>query len=192
MKRFITSLRLLCMGLSAMAQEALIPENYMETDPALAYQYEQNILNCSEWLINTPLTPEMQYPRMAVSQFVMMWMQVSPSIQINFDTTLMEFLDDLTSEDLQTNMATVYCASYMAGLIREKAAEGKINTSTVVPKGTTNADKVTGAMSAIEGCIRFYDNNKEQIGRIRTLEKYKKMQKEGTLRDYVEGNLGTR
>ena len=68
----------------------------------------------------------------------------------------------------------------------------KINTSPVVPKGTTNADKVTGAMSAIEGCIRFYDNNKEQIGRIRTLEKYKKMQKEGTLRDYVEGNLGTR
>ena len=134
----------------------------------------------------------MQYPRMAVTQFVMMWMQVSPSIQINFDTNLMEFLDDISSEEQQTDMATVYCASYMAGLIREKAAEGKINTNSVVPKGTSHADKVTGALSAVEGCIRFYDINKEKLGRIRDLERYKKMQKEGTLREYVEANLGTR
>ena len=46
MKRFITSLMLLCMGLPAMAQDALIPENYMDTDPNQSYQYEQNILNC--------------------------------------------------------------------------------------------------------------------------------------------------
>lgn len=192
MKRFFTTLMLLCMGLTAVAQEALIPENYMETDPQKSYQYEQNILNCSEWLINTPMTPEMQYPRMAINQFVITWMQVSPSIQINFDTALMEFLGDISSEEYMTNMTAVYCASYMAGLIREKEAEGKINTSSIVPKGVSNADKVTGAMSAIEGCIRFYDNNKEQLGRIRMLEKYKKMQKEGTLREYVEGNLGAR
>lgn len=186
MKKFLMSAVLMLMCISAWGQEdSLIPFDYTETNPQEFYKYEQNVLNCVDWLVNTPIG-ERPIDRQVISQFLLIWMQATPSVVLNFDPKLMEFAQN---SQYMEEMMTIYVGGYMAGLLREKEAQGKLNQMTVIPKGTTKADRITAASSAIEASLEFYDINKGTIGRNRMLEKYKKMQKEGTLQDYIEANL---
>ena len=186
MKKFLMSAMFMLIGISAWSQEdSLIPFDYTETDPQEFYKYEQNVLNCVDWLINTPID-EHTIDRQVISQFVLIWVQATPSVAINYDPKLLEFAQNIQHQE---EVLMVYIGGYMAGLLREKEAQGKLNQMTVVPKGTNKADRITGATNAIESTLKFYELNKDVIGRNRTLERYKKMQKEGTLNEYIEANM---
>lgn len=186
MKKLLIAAMLMFTGYGAVAQDALIPMDYADANTQELYQYEQNVINCTEWLVNTPLG-ERDMDRQVIGQFVLIWMQASPSVVFNFDTKLMEFIENSSYQDEQ---ATVYVGSYMTALLKEKEAAGTLNKSTLLPKGVSKADKITGAIGAIEGSLEFYDKNYATLGRNRDLEKFRKMKKEGKLREYVEANLG--
>lgn len=185
MKKLLVAAMFAFAGLCAWAQDTLIPLDYTEAKPEDFYQYEQNVQNCVDWLMNTPLD-ERQMDRQVISQFVQVWMQASPTVVFYFDPKLMEFIDDSSYPDEQ---ATVYVGGYMAALLKEKQEKGTLNRMTALPKGISRADRITGAMGAIESSLEFYDNNRSVLGRNRSLEKLRKMQKEGTLREYVAAHL---
>lgn len=185
MKKLLLSVMLICAALCASAQEALIPVDYLDTKPEEFYRYEQNVLNCVKWLIETPLD-ERQMDRRVINHFVQVWMQASPSVVVNFDNKLIEFLDHSAYRDDQ---AMVYIGGYMAALLKEKQEQGSLNKITALPKGVSKADRITGVMGAIGTSLEFYENNRKVLGRNRTLDELRKMQKEGTLREYVESNM---
>ena len=60
---------------------------------------------------------------------------------------------------------------------------------TLSPRGLSDEDRTAGATRAIEYSIAFYDRNRDLLGRNGKLERLKKMQEKGTLRQYVEANL---
>lgn len=185
MKKLLVAAMFAFAGLCASAQDALIPMDYTETKPEDFYRYEQNVLNCMTWLMETPLD-ERQMERQVISQFVQVWMQASPTVVIYFDPKLIEFLEVSSYPDEQ---ATVYVGGYLTALLKEKQKQGTLDKMTALPKGISKADRITGAMGAVESSVEFYDNNRGTLGRNRSLEKLRKMQKEGTLRKYVEANL---
>ena len=185
MKKILMSILFVLTGASMWGQDSLIPFDYAESNPQDFYKYEQNVINCVDWLVNTPID-EKTIDRQVISQFVLIWMQATPSVVMNFDEKLIEFAQN---SPYMEELLTVYAGGYMSGLLHEKESQGKLNQSTMIPKGTTKTDRIKGATNAIERSLEFYDKNKGTIGRNRLLEKYKKMQEAGTLQEYIEANL---
>ena len=84
---------------------------------------------------------------------------------------------------------TVYTGGYAAGLLELKSENGTLGKMTLSPRGLSDEDRTAGATRAIEYSIAFYDRNRDLLGRNGKLERLKKMQEKGTLRQYVEANL---
>ena len=187
MKKVLTSAvmaMLACAG--ARAQELLIPHDYTETSPQELHLYEQNVLDCVEWLVNTPVD-EQSADRQNVRKFVLEWIQATPNVAVYLDPQLMEFTQDSKYTD---EMLTVYAGGYLSGLLRDKDTHGDLTLSgEATTKGETKADRIKGVTSAIETSLEFYDKNKDKLGRNNTLEKYKEMLHEGTLREHIESNI---
>ena len=125
MKGLIAATLVVIVPASLHAQEPLIPQNFLQTAPEAYYHYEPNVLECVEWLTETPL----------------------------------------------------------------EADNGTLGKMTLSPRGLSDEDRTAGATRAIEYSIAFYDRNRDLLGRNGKLERLKKMQEKGTLRQYVEANL---
>lgn len=162
MKGLIAATLVVIVPASLHAQEPLIPQNFLQTAPEAYYHYEPNVLECVEWLRETP------------------------SIRISLDPTLTAFLDDAKYFEEQM---TVYTGGYAAGLLELKSENGTLGKMTLSPRGLSDEDRTAGATRAIEYSIAFYDRNRDLLGRNGKLERLKKMQEKGTLRQYVEANL---
>ena len=152
MKGLIAATLVVIVPASLHAQEPLIPQNFLQTAPEAYYHYEPNVLECVEWLTETPLEAD-SFDRRTIGKFIDTWLRETPSIRISLDPTLTAFLDDAKYFEEQM---TVYTG---------------------------------GATRAIEYSIAFYDRNRDLLGRNGKLERLKKMQEKGTLRQYVEANL---
>lgn len=160
------------------AQDALIPLDYKTTDPANYYKYEQNALNCANWLINMPLG-EREFERDIVMDFFITWLMESPTVWFDSTPEIIEFTDK--SNDL----FVIFSCGYTSYMLNLKKEEGTLNTNST-PKGLTREEFVDGNVAALECCLEFYKNNKAVLGRNSHLENFKKKQKEGTLRAFVE------
>ena len=189
MKRLLTSVVVFMLaGICARGQEVLIPYDYTKTSPQELHIYEQNVLDCVEWLVNTPVD-EQPADRQAVRKFVLEWIEATPSVAVYLDPQLMDFTKD---SQYMEEILTVYAGGYLSGLLRDKDTRGNLESSAsdvAYPKGLTKADRIKGATSAIETSLEFYDLNKDKLGRNSTLEKYKEMLDDGTLREHIESTL---
>lgn len=181
MKKLLLFVTAFCCVATISAQDALIPLDYKTTDPANYYKYEQNALNCANWLINTPLG-ERTFERNIIADFTMAWIFGSPTVMIDFQPEIVAFAEN--SDDL----VLIFCCGYISHMLNLKKEEGTLNTNST-PKGITRAEFVDGNVAALESCLEFYKNNKETIGRNSHLENFKKKQKEGTLRAFVEATI---
>ena len=121
-----------------------------------------------------------------IGKFIDTWLRETPSIRISLDPTLTAFLDDAKYFEEQM---TVYTGGYAAGLLELKSENGTLGKMTLSPRGLSDEDRTAGATRAIEYSIAFYDRNRDLLGRNGKLERLKKMQEKGTLRQYVEANL---
>ena len=181
MKGLIAATLVVIVPASLHAQEPLIPQN----SPEAYYHYEPNVLECVEWLTETPLEAD-SFDRRTIGKFIDTWLRETPSIRISLDPTLTAFLDDAKYFEEQM---TVYTGGYAAGLLELKSENGTLGKMTLSPRGLSDEDRTAGATRAIEYSIAFYDRNRDLLGRNGKLERLKKMQEKGTLRQYVEANL---
>lgn len=185
MKGFIAAAFAAIVSAPLHAQEPLIPQDFLQTAPAAYYHYEQNVLECIAWLTETPLEAD-SFDRRAIGSFIDAWLRETPSIRISLDPALTAFLDGTQYFEEQM---TVYAGGYAAGLLELKRENGTLGKMTLSPRGLSDEDRTAGAARAIEYSIAFYDRNRDLLGRNGKLERLKKMQEKGTLRQYVEANL---
>ena len=185
MKGLIAATLVVIVPASLHAQEPLIPQTFLQPAPEAYYHYEPNVLECVEWLTETPLEAD-SFDRRTIGKFIDTWLRETPSIRISLDPTLTAFLDDAKYFEEQM---TVYTGGYAAGLLELKSENGTLGKMTLSPRGLSDEDRTAGATRAIEYSIAFYDRNRDLLGRNGKLERLKKMQEKGTLRQYVEANL---
>jgi len=122
MKGLIAATLVVIVPASLHAQEPLIPQNFLQTAPEAYYHYEPNVLECVEWLTETPLEAD-SFDRRTIGKFIDTWLRETPSIRISLDPTLTAFLDDAKYFEEQM---TVYTGGYAAGLLELKSENGTL------------------------------------------------------------------
>ena len=159
----ITILTLVSMGIYA--QDFEIPKNYKLEKVEDYAPYEQDVINCVNWLIKTPLN-EQSEKRKEANAFLIKWITGSPTILIEIKPDIVTFMG--TSPDL---------------LMIFMGAWSKYSLET---KDFNN--KVEGSKAGIESVIEFYNANKQSLQKDKNVEKYIKMQEKGTLEGYIKKN----
>jgi hypothetical protein len=102
--------------------------------------------------------------RKEASAFLLKWVTGSPYVHIEISPEIVSFAG--TSPDL----LMIFLGGWAKHSIESEAYD----------------DKVTGNVAGLESAIEFYDTNKGLLPKDKSVEKYMKMQKKGTLKEFVE------
>jgi hypothetical protein len=145
------------------AQEFQVPKDYAFESVDDYKPYENEVVKCVDWLVDTPM---FQNPpkRKQASAFLLKWVMGSPYVHIEISPEIVSFAG--TSPDL----LMVFLGGWAKHSIESEAYN----------------DKVAGNVAGLESVMEFYETNKGLIPKDKSVEKYMKMKKKGTLRDFVE------
>ena len=153
-------------SLSIFSQEFVVPQN-IKLEKAEDYApLENDVLKAIEWLSKTPVN-EQQENRIEVNRFLVKWLTGSPYVHIEIDAEIVTFIGE-TPE---------FIIMFMGGWAKYSIESKEYN------------DKVAGNLAGIEMVISFYEKNKKQIPKDKNVEKYIKMQKKGTLEEYIKDKI---
>lgn len=165
MKYIILVLLLTTTSLNLFSQDFEVPQNYV-LDKAEDYApYEDDIVNCIDWLMKTPIN-EQEAKRQEAEAFLLLWMTGSPNVSIELKLEIISFIE--TTPDL--------LMTFMGGWTKYS----------LETKDFSN--KVEGSKAGIESVIEFYTNNRDVLAKDKNVENYIKMKKKGTLDEYIEEN----
>jgi len=166
MKKYILPLFFVILSGNLFAQKFKVPENYkFETSDDYA-PYENDIVQCVEWLVETPVY---QYTgkRKEAYAFLLKWLTGSPYVHIEIRQEIVTFM----------NSSPDFLMIFMGGWAKYSIEEKDFD------------DKVMGNLAGLESVISFYNQNKGAIPKDKNVEKYIKMKKKGKLKKYVEENI---
>jgi len=163
MKTIKLTLILTVLSFGTFAQTFEIP-NYKLQNAEDYDTSENDIVNCVDWLMKTPINDQVD-KRKDANAFLMKWISGSPKVHIEIKQEIVTFMD---SPDL----LMIFIGTWAKYSIESKDFNNKIN----------------GTMTGIESEIDFYTKNKGQISKNKGVEKYIKMKEKGTLKEYVEKN----
>ena len=115
------------------SQSFEVPKNYEFKEAA---DYEKDIIDAANWLISTPFNEQVE-KRKKVSAFVVKWVNGSPTVRVEINTTIIEF------EQKNQGMLVLYmacCAKFVlendySKDMREKHKEALRNMMKVYKKG---------------------------------------------------------
>ncbi|MGL4596091.1 MAG: hypothetical protein ACRCYO_01105 [Bacteroidia bacterium] len=161
MKKILFTLFFATCSFALVAQDFEVPQNY-KFDKAEDYApYEQDIIKCVDWLINTPIN-EQKAKRKEANAFLLKWINGSPDVSIVIDPKIVTFSGG--------DMLLIFMGGWTKYAIETRNFK----------------DKVGGNVAGIEAVIAFYTKNKEALGKNKDVEKYIKMQTQGKLKEYIE------
>jgi hypothetical protein len=163
MKKLLLPILLLGISLYGNAQEFQVPKDYAFETADDYKPYENDVVKCADWLVETPM---FQNPskRKEASAFLLKWVLGSPYVHIEINPEIVTFAG--TSPDL----LMVFLGGWAKYSIESRAYD----------------DKVAGNVAGLESVIEFYDTNKGLLPKDKSVEKYMKMHKKGTLKEFVE------
>ncbi len=166
-KTIITLLLTVLFFQTSFSQEFTIPKN-VKLDSAEDYKkYETDIINCINWLENTPINTNTE-KRTLANAFLTQWAMGTPTVTIEMQS----FQIDLTTKNPDLLM------TFMGGWIKYS-----IENPTI--KNTTEAGNITG----INSIIKVYSKNKDNgIKKDKRIEKLMKMDKP-ELQEWIIGKL---
>lgn len=165
MKTIILTFILTIISFGLFSQEFEVPKNYNLKKDADYAKYENDIIKCVDWLINTPINQQ-KTKRKEANAFLIKWLEGSPNVTIEIKPNIVNFLE--SSPDL--------LIIFMGGW-----AKNSLETRNFT-------DNVAGSLAGIEAVIEFYTKNKEFLKKEKNIEKYIKMKEKGSLKAYVEKN----
>jgi len=165
MKKIAFSIILCVISLSLFSQDFNIPKDYKLVKVEDYALYENDIISCVDWLMNTPLDENLN-KRKEANAFLIKWLSGSPNVHIEIKQEIVTFMS--TSPDL--------LMIFMGGWAKYSIKTKDYNNN------------VEGSMAGIESVIAFYTKNKKLLKKDRKIEKYIKRQKKGTLKKYIEKN----
>lgn len=147
------------------AQTFEVPKNYVLEAKEDYAQYEDDVINGVNWLLNTPLTEETT-KRQEVSAFLMKWMMGSPNVSIG------------VSEDIVTFIGSPDCLMAFLGGWAKYSLETK-----------DYKNNLKGNLAGIENVILFYQKNKAILGKNKAIEKYIKLKEKNKLEDFIKSKV---
>ena len=150
----------------AFAQEFQVPKNYTLETADDYKPLEKDVLKCVDWLIETPMY---QNPskRKEASALLLKWLMGSPYVHIEINPEIVNFAG--SSPEL--------LLAFMGGWAKYSIESENFD------------DKTGGNLAGLESVIEFYETNKGVLPKDKNVEKYAKMQKKGSLRQYVEKKI---
>ena len=175
MKKTLVLIACLSVAFCAYAQEFSVPKDYkmkVETD---YHFYEQDVLKAIDWLQNTPVIDQ-QSKRKEVNAFVLVWITGCPYVHLSIGNVVSPLLENKQSQNILI---------FMSGWIKYALTDKQFQENMKLAKEDTDY-LVNGNLAGIDAVINFYEKNKKWTGKDAGVEKYIKMKKKGTLKDYVK------
>lgn len=164
MKPVIFLFALLSISFLSKAQDFEIPD-YQLKDSADYSRYEEDVLNCIQWLkANAP--DKYTQKRDKAKAFLLTWIMGSPNVTITLDSKITTF-----------SKSPELFLLFMAGWTQYSLETRNYD------------DAVNGALKGIMVVIDYYEQYKDKLGKNKGVEKYIKMKSEGTLENYVRENI---
>lgn len=165
MRAIILTLIFTSISLGLFSQDFEVPKDY-KLDKAEDYAaYEADVINCFDWLMETPLN-EQKAKRKEANAFLFVWLSGSPNVQIELKQDVVTFAG--TSPDLML--------IFMGGWAKYSLESQDFT------------DKVAANLAGIESVIEFYKANRKVMSKDKNVEKYIKMKDKGTLDEYIREN----
>jgi len=147
------------------SQEFEVPEDYEFNSEADYETYEDDALDCANWMIDTPMNEDAK-KRTKANKFLLKYVEGSPKITIVLNPKILNFME--SSPQL--------LMIYLAGWVKYSFE-------------TENFDEVVeNSFAAINTTINVYERDRSFLPKDKHIEKYIKMRTKGTLRAYVEKN----
>ena len=162
MKRLFLLLAILLIGKVLFAQTFVVPKDYVFNTPEDFRKYEQQIIQCIDYLNQTPLNKEVAN-RQAASEFFIKWIYGTPDIEVVVYKKIIPFINNKP-------LFEIFLCGYVAKEIELKS-ENKV---------------LDCYINGIKDVVQFYQKNRKQIRRSASVEKYSKLYKEGKLEQYLK------
>lgn len=166
MKKIIGILMLTIIANHVFAQEFEVPNNYEFTSNEDYVKYEGEVLKSIDWLLTTPIKDQAD-KRKEVNTFLMTWLTGTKTVSVEIKTEIVNFMDP--NPDL--------LMIFLCGWTQYSIETGD------------NKNKILGTQKGIEAVIDFYTKNNADMKKDANVEKYIKMQKKGTLEDFITKNI---
>lgn len=163
--RLIPFIAFFLVAFSVKAQDFTVPADYKLEVAADYARYEKDIIAAANWLRAVPLN-EQETKRREVSAFVLLWINGSPTVNVEINPTVMDF------EKKNAGMLMVYmsaCARY-------------------VLENNYSKDMRAKHRAAIRDLITVYKAGKS-ISKDKKMEKLIKAEEAGDLDAWLEENL---
>ena len=148
------------------SQDFEVPSNYKLESAGDFALYEKDIINCVNWMINTPLVDQ-GAKRTDASIFLVEWLKGNPYITIKPSKEIATFMNS------SPNLVLIFMGGWARYAIEKHDFKNKL----------------AGNIAGIETVIDFYTLNRKDLGRDKYVEKYIKMKENETLEDYVQKKL---
>lgn len=165
MKTITFSLFLMTVSFCLYSQEFEVPENYNLNNEGDYTAYEQDVIQCFDWLMKIPINEQTEKRKLA-NAFLLKWLTGSPNVQLEIKQEIVSFIG--TSPDL--------LMIFMGGWAKYSLQSRKFD------------DRFGGNKAGVESVIEFYKKNKKYIPKDKNVEKYIKMKEKGTLDGYIRKN----
>lgn len=165
MKSLVLSLLFFVSIITVKAQGYEVPQNYSLEVAEDFDTYEQDFLDCYEWLMSTPLNKQ-KAKRKEACTFLMTWLSGSPKVKIEINPNYITFIKS------SPDMLFIFMGAW---------AKYSLNTQDF-------DNKTEGIKAGLHAVMDYYTNFKDAMGKDKNIEKYIKMKNKGTLDDYIQSN----
>lgn len=163
MKKLALVIVTLVMAQCAMAQQFSLPIMPQKMWPSEYANYEGDVLNCCNWLLN--VAPDYNQPKHEeCASFLTRWLAGTPAVQL------------ILNENLVDSKNTDILLAYMSGWTRYA-----INNP--------DAPMIICANVAVEDMLNYYFSHKDVLGKSKVCEKLLKEQQKGSLPVYITSVL---
>ena len=164
MKQFTFTLLLFTLCTYALAQDFEIPEQARFETVQDYKDYDELVLACSNWLVDTPLG-QAEEKRIKANGFFLKWLTGAPHVSVGVQPYTLKL-----SENTHPMMLMVFMAGW---------------TNYVLSTGD-NDDKVAANLAGLDFMMRFYTSNQVIIGKVKGMEKIIALRDKGKLKSYVK------
>ena len=147
------------------AQGLTVPKQYTLNTESDFDKYEQNAVECAEFLMTTPVNQQTAL-RSEAAKFLIEYVSKSPTIKVELNQSATPFVSN-------GELFTIYLASW----VKSYAAQNHAN----------NKEEFT--IRAANETLNFYKANRSKIGKVKGIKKFIKMQADGKLESHIKANL---
>ena len=166
MRSIAFSLCLFFVGSLACAQDFEVPEDIHLKKAEDFKRYEEDIVACAHWLLETPINTQEQ-KRAKANAFMMQWLIGSPSVSIELNAGIMTFMES------SPELVIIFMSGWTAYVL----------------EGGDKEDTKAATLAGLDYVMRFYTANSRHLGNDKNIERFFKLKEKDKLEQFVARNI---